>query len=138
MHYARAGSSPASRTIEKALKLKWFRGFFFLSDRILLRLFERSSNTFSNTIREGVQTLFRRAAFFVCDPDDRKYLRSFEYLHVPYILEHLLGYIRCLIADWRSYGEVHENEYAEGCVSGVTMKSGWKHNRGRNAFRLPI
>ena len=29
VHYARAGSSPASRTIEKALKLKWFRGFFF-------------------------------------------------------------------------------------------------------------
>ena len=40
VHYARAGSSPASRTIEKVLKRKWFRGFFFLSVRILLQFFE--------------------------------------------------------------------------------------------------
>ena len=38
VHYARAGSSPASRTIKKSLKALCFQGFFFSSKVLTLIL----------------------------------------------------------------------------------------------------
>lgn len=49
----------ATRTIEKALKLKLFQGFFLF---ILLRFFAEISNTFSNAMRQSVSVLSLQAA----------------------------------------------------------------------------